>query len=243
MNDLNSKTQDLKARFEKGLIVSCQAPKESPLCTPDIIAALALCAEQNGAVGVRIDSPEHISAVKKVVTIPVLGIYKIVEEPSEVYITPTFAAAKLIAEAGADIIAIDATLRNRPSGENLAELVKKIQTELGLPVMADVATFEEGLNAQKIGCDFVGTTLSGYTSETAQNNRLPDFELVKNLASNLSIPIICEGRIRKPEGVAQAFELGAFTVVVGNAITGTDWLIREYVKATPNHLYSAIARD
>lgn len=243
MTNLNSKTQDLKTRFKNGLIVSCQAPKESPLCTPEIIAALALCAEQNGAVGVRIDSPEHISAVKKIVKIPVLGIYKIVEESSEVYITPTFDSAKKIADAGADIIALDATFRNRPNDEKLENIVERIHSELSLPVMADIATLEEGLNAEKIDCDFVGTTLSGYTAETAQNNQLPDFKLVENLAKNLSVPIVCEGRIRKPSDVERVFSLGAFTVVVGNAITGTDWLIREYVKATPSNFYSGIAKD
>lgn len=238
MNDLKSKTQKLKAGIKNGLIVSCQAPKESTLCTPEIIAAFALCAEQNGAVGVRIDSPEHILAVKKLVKLPILGIYKIVETVSEVYITPTFTAAKAIAEAGADVIALDATLRNRPNGEKLENLVYRIHSELGLPVMADVSTLKEGLNAQKIGCDFAGTTLSGYTSETLQDNLLPDFALVEQLAENLFIPVICEGRLRNPADVERAFSLGAFTVVVGNAITGTDWLIREYVKATPKHLYS-----
>jgi N-acylglucosamine-6-phosphate 2-epimerase len=239
MTNLNSKTQVLKTSFKNGLIVSCQAPKESPLCTPEIIAALALCAEQNGAVGVRIDSPEHVAAVKKLVKIPVLGIYKIVEDSSEVYITPTFDSAKRIADAGADIIALDATFRSRPNAEKLKTLVEKIHSELHLPVMADVATLEEGLNAEEIGCDFVGTTLSGYTRETAHKNQSPDFKLVGDLAKSLKIPVVCEGRIRKPADVEQAFKAGAFTVVVGNAITGMDWLVREYVKATPVHQHSA----
>lgn len=238
MEELKNKTQKITNEIKKGLIVSCQAPQESPLCQPEIIAAFALCAEQNGAVAVRIDSPEHISAVKEKVSVPVLGIYKIVEPHSDVYITPTFEAAQKIAEAGADIIAVDATLRARPNDEKLEILVERIRHELGLPVMADVSTFAEGVNAEKIGCDFVGTTLSGYTAETAHNNSAPDFELVEKLAGNLRVPIICEGRLRKPEDVAKAFECGAFTVVVGNAITGTDWLIREYVKATPNNLFS-----
>jgi N-acylglucosamine-6-phosphate 2-epimerase len=231
MNSLEHKIQNLKSKIQNGLIVSCQAPANSPLAKPEIIAALALTAEQNGAVGVRIDSPEHIKEVKNVVNVPIIGIYKIVTETSEVYITPTFDSAKQVAEVGADIIAIDATFRSRPNDENLAEIVKKIHNELNLPVMADVANFEEGVNAEKIDCDFIGTTLSGYTNETKYIIE-PDFELVRKLAS-LSTPIICEGRLRKPENVAQAFECGAFAVVVGNAITGTDWLVREFAEATP----------
>src|SRR4028118_737501 len=122
-----------------GLIVSCQAPANSPLAKPEIIAAFAETAEQNGAVGVRIDSPPHIRAVKKSVGVPVLGIYKVVSEESEVYITPTFEAAKAVAKAGADVIAIDATLRQRPNGENLREIVWRIKEELNVPVMADVS--------------------------------------------------------------------------------------------------------
>jgi N-acylglucosamine-6-phosphate 2-epimerase len=235
MSELKSQIENLKSQIENGLIVSCQAAANSPLAKPEIIAAFAETAVQNGAVGVRIDSPENISAVKKVVNVPIIGIYKIITTESDVYITPTFESAKLIAEAGADIIAIDATFRSRPNSEQLAEIVEKIHSEFGLPVMADVATIEEGFNAELIGCDFVGTTLSGYTDETKHIIK-PDFELVKQLAS-LSIPTICEGRLRKPEDVKTAFECGAFAVVVGNAITGTDWLVREFAEATAKQLH------
>jgi N-acylglucosamine-6-phosphate 2-epimerase len=228
MSELKSQIVNLKSQIKHGLIVSCQAPANSPLAKPEIIAAFALTAVQNGAIGVRIDSPEHIQAVKKIINVPIIGIYKIISAESEVYITPTFDSAKQIAEAGADIIAIDATFRSRPNNENLSEIVSKIHKELGLPVMADVATIEEGINAELIGCNFVGTTLSGYTSETKHITE-PDFELVKNLSS-LSIPTICEGRLRKPEDVKTAFECGAFTVVVGNAITGIDNLTRQFAE-------------
>ncbi len=220
-------------KWRGGLIVSCQAAADSPLCKPEIIAALAQTAERNGAVGVRIDSPAHVAAVKQIVKVPVLGIYKMVSGASEVYITPTFEAAKEIARAGADVIAIDATERPRPNGEKFVELVARIKNELGLPVMADVSTFEEGLNAVgAAGVDFVGTTLSGYTNGT-KHITTPDFELIKKLAARLDVPIICEGRIRSAEDVRRAFDCGAFAVVVGGAITGVDGLVRQFVAATP----------
>ena len=218
-----------------GLIVSCQAPANSPLAKPEIIAAFAETAERNGAVGVRIDSPEHIRAVKKTVKLPVLGIYKVVYDSSDVYITPTFDAAKAIAAAGADVIAIDATLRRRPDGENLTKIVRRIKEELNVPVMADVSTVEEGLNAfEAAGVDFVSTTLSGYTDETRHLIE-PDFKLVENLERKLNIPVVCEGRLRCADDVQTAFDCGAFAVVVGGAITGIDQLVRQFVSATPLH--------
>jgi N-acylglucosamine-6-phosphate 2-epimerase len=233
MSKLLTRVETLKWKIGGGLIVSCQAPANSPLARPEIIAAFAETAEQNGAVAVRIDSPAHVAAVKSRVKIPVLGIYKIVTDESDVYITPTFEAARKIADAGADLIALDATPRPRVKGEILAEIVEKIRAELGLPVMADVATVCEGENAEKINCDFVGTTLSGYTPETAHKIAAPDFELVETLAKNLSIPVICEGRLRSPAEVRRAFDCGAFAAVVGTAITGIDVLTRDFAAACP----------
>lgn len=222
--------------FEKwrgGLIVSCQAAPNSPLAKPEIIAAFAETAEQNGAVGVRIDSPENIRVVKERVKIPVLGIYKIVTNSSNVYITPTFDAAYQISKSGADILALDATFRLRPNDETLEEIVMKIRRELKNPVAGDVATFTEGLKAaEEIGFDAIITTLSGYTEETKHITK-PDFDLVENLAKRLSVPVICEGRIRTTEDVRRAFDCGAFAVVIGNAITGIDHLVQKFVSVIP----------
>ncbi len=215
-----------------GLIVSCQAPENSPLARPDIIAAFAETAELNGALGVRINSPQNISSAKKRLTIPVLGINKIITGTSEVYITPTFNSAKEIADADADIIAIDATFRSRPGNEKLEDIAARIRNELNKLMMADIATVEHGINAaEAIGFDAVITTLSGYTQERKHIIE-PDFELVEKLAKRLSIPVICEGRIATSEDVRRAFEAGAFAVVVGEAITGIDRLVARFVGAT-----------
>lgn len=233
MNDAKSEIQMVGAKIRGGLIVSCQAPANSPLARPEIIAALAECAVQNGAVGVRIDSPEHIRAVRSRVSVPILGIYKIVFETSEVYITPTFEAAEKVAAGGANVIALDATGRARPNGEIFSDIVSRIKTELHLPVMADVSTFAEGLDAaETAGVDFVGTTLSGYT-EATKHLVAPDFDLVENLAKKISVPVICEGRLRSPEDVRRAFDCGAFAVVVGGAITGIGQLTEQFAAAAP----------
>jgi len=225
--------KEIITAWQGGLVVSCQAAADSALARPDIIAALALTAARNGAVGVRIDGAENIVAVRGVgVNVPVIGIEKQLNEGSEVYITPTYDSAARVAGSGADVIALDATGRARPGGEKLFDIVGRIKRELRRPVMADVATYEEGLRAaEEAGADFVGTTLSGYTAETAGRDA-PDFPLVEQLAARLNVPVVCEGRLRSAGDVRRAFECGAFAVVIGGAITGVDWLVRHYVAAT-----------
>ncbi len=189
----------------------------------------------------RIDAPGNIHAVSERVNVPVLGIYKLIFDASDVYITPTFAAAKQIVEAGADIIALDATRRIRPGGEMLETIVARVRAELNQPVMADVATFEEGLYAaEMLGVDVISTTLSGYTAETKHLIN-PDFKLVERLAEKSTLPIVCEGRLRSTDDVRRAFDCGAFAVVVGGAITGIDLLVQKFVGATPRDSANAAA--
>ena len=218
-------------RLRGGLIVSCQAPKGSLLCHPEIIAALAFTAEQHGAVGVRINSPEHIAATKLRVSVPIIGIEKVVTTESDVYITPTFDVAKRVAASGADILAIDATFRPRPNGERLEGLIGQIRQELRMPVMADVSTLEEGLHAADCGVDIVATTLCGYTAESL-GAALPALDLLSQLTGKLKIPVICEGGVSSPVQLRQAFECGAFAVVVGTAITGIGQLVEQFAAAS-----------
>lgn len=211
-----------------GLIVSCQAPVDSPLYEPNIIAAIAQAAVNNGAVGVRIDTPAHISAVRDRLKVPIIGLWKQVIADSDVYITPQFHHASAVAKAGADIIAIDATIRNRPGGETVNDIITRIHQELGKLVMADVDTIEAADAAVKAGADIVGTTLFGYTGATKHLSP-PGWELLKQMVK-LDIPAICEGGISSPEMARQALDLGAYAVVVGTAITGIDYLVKAYIK-------------
>ncbi len=214
----------------QSLIVSCQAPVDSPLHDPMIIAAMSKAAINQGAVGVRVDTPDQIKAVRKWITQPIIGLWKQQIPGFEVYITPRFADAMAIAEAGADIIAIDATLRNRPNGETINTLIPQIQQELGKQVMADVDTLEVAIAAVKAGADFVGTTLYGYTKDT-ENYTPPGFELLEKMVKKLEVPVICEGGISSPQHAQKAIELGAYAVVVGTAITGIDIQVKNYQTA------------
>lgn len=219
--------------LSQGLIVSCQAPTDSPLHEPSAIAAIAQAAILNGAVGVRIDTPAHVKAVRERVKSPIIGLWKQQIPGYEVYITPQFEHAEAIAQAGADIIAIDATLRDRPGGETVETLITRIHDELGKPVMADVDTIESAIAAAAAGADIVGTTLYGYTAQT-KNLAPPGFDLLAQIVEQLSVPAICEGGIASPQQAKHALELGAYAVVVGTAITGIDYNVKMYRAAFPS---------
>ncbi|WP_409300259.1 N-acetylmannosamine-6-phosphate 2-epimerase [Peribacillus sp. SCS-155] len=205
-------------RLKHGVVVSCQARVDHPLNDPHILTRMALAAEMGGAAAIRADHPDNIRLIKERVKIPVIGIYKV---PTTIkgryFITPTFDHAKRIVEAGADIVAIEATSQFQPSNKMLEQLIRSIHSQLGVPVMADISTVEEGERAWGMGADFVATTLSGYTEES--NNRpKPDFPLIKSLVER-GIRSVCEGHIRTPEDTKRAFEQGAHFVVIGTAIT------------------------
>lgn len=218
-----------------GLIVSCQAPVDSPLHQPMVIAAIAQSAINQGAVGVRIDTPDHISAVRQQVKVPIIGLWKQKLPGFDVYITPQFHHAEAIAQAGADIIAIDATSRNRPESETVTSLITRIHQELGKLVMADVDTIEAADAAAGAGADIIGTTLYGYTARTNHLNP-PGFELLIQMVKNLKVPAVCEGGISSPQMARQALDLGAYAVVVGTAITGIDHQVKAYQQAIINEL-------
>ena len=227
--------------LSKVLIVSCQAPVDSPLHEPVVIAAIAQAAVNQGAVGVRIDTPAHISAVRQKVKAPIIGLWKQQLPGYEVYITPQFHHAAAIAQAGADIIAIDATQRNRPGDETVASLILQIHNELGKPVMADVDTIEAAIAAAEAGADVVATTLYGYTAQT-QHLSPPGFELLTQLIQQLNIPTICEGGISSPQLARHALDLGAYAVVVGTAITGIDHQVKVYQQALNSEFRKPEAR-
>lgn len=223
---MTQKIQTLK----NGLIVSCQAPTDSPLHNPLIIAAMAQAAVNQGAVAVRIDTPAHIEAFRQQnTTTLIIGLWKQQLPGSEVYITPQFEHAAQVAAAGAEIIAIDATQRHRPGGEKLETIISQIHSKLGKLVMADVDTIENAIAAQKAGADLIGTTLYGYTPQTKHLSP-PGFELLTELVK-LGVPAICEGGIASPQMAQQALQLGAQAVVVGTAITGIDLQVKAYQQA------------
>lgn len=214
--------EQLLAMIAENLIVSVQPdaihPNLDPLNDAWIIAAMAESVVMGGAAAVRVNSPWHISAVQRRVNVPVIGLYKYDIDGYDVRITPTLKHAAAVAEAGADVIALDATDRPRPDGITAAQFIERVKAETGRFVMADISTYEEGIAAAQAGADFVATTLSGYTPYSPQSDE-PDMELVKALKKTSETPIVAEGRISTPKAARKMLEAGAFAVTVGSAIT------------------------
>jgi len=219
-------------QLDQGLIVSVQAPLGSPMRDPEVIAAMAEAAMRNGAVGVRLESPEHIGAVRR--RCPqalIVGLWKCTFPDSSVYITPGWREMQAVWSAGADVIAIDATQRPRPDQQDLAELIQRCRTELRAPLMADIDSVANGVRAAELGCDWVGTTLFGYTEATADQTP-PALQLLPELRHELStsVRLICEGGIATPSAAKAALNAGADNVVVGTAITGVDLQVDAYCR-------------
>lgn len=219
---------DAKIAQAGGLIVSCQPVPGSPLDKPEIVAAMALAAEQAGAVALRIEGIENLRATHAWVSVPVIGIIKRDLTDSPVRITPYLQDVDALAQAGASIIAFDGTDRERPV--QVAELLARIHQH-HLLAMADCSSLQDGLDCQRLGADIIGTTLSGYIS--GQVPEEPDFALVKALSAE-GCRVIAEGRYNSPHLAAQAMQQGAWAVTVGSAITRLEhvcqWFRDEIVK-------------
>ncbi|MFJ9086726.1 N-acetylmannosamine-6-phosphate 2-epimerase [Streptomyces sp. NPDC102384] len=213
------------------LIVSCQAPPGDPMRETSTLVRLARSAAAGGAAAVRANEPEVVAAIRAAVDLPLIGLWK--DGDTGVYITPTVRHAVAIAEAGADVVAIDATDRPRPDGSTFAAAAEAVHAA-GALVMADVATFDEGVTAAAEGADLVSTTLSGYVPGTPKQPG-PDLELVAALATALDVPVVAEGRIRTPQEAAQALARGAHSVVVGTAITAPTALTGQFVAGLTQH--------
>ncbi|GHA89230.1 MULTISPECIES: N-acetylmannosamine-6-phosphate 2-epimerase [Streptomyces] len=217
--------QDLTATLRGRLIVSCQAPPGDPMRDTATLVRLARSAVAGGGAAIRANEPAVVAAISAAVDLPVIGLWK--DGDTGVYITPTVRHALAVAEAGAAVVAADATDRPRPDGSTFAELVSAVHTA-GALVMADVSTLAEGVTAAAQGADFVSTTLSGYVPGTPEQTG-PDLDLVTSLAAAIDVPVVAEGRINSPAEAAEALARGAHSVVVGTAITAPTALTARFV--------------
>jgi N-acetylmannosamine-6-phosphate 2-epimerase/N-acetylmannosamine kinase len=226
---MNMSCEDIVAdclkRFASSLVVSCQPVPDGPLDHPDQVVGFALAALASGGRGLRIEGLDNLKAVRAATDAPIIGLIKRDLDTSPVRITPFIDDVVALAEAGADIIAFDATDRVRPTA--VADLCAAVHAH-GKLAMADISNIAEARAAVELGVDVVGTTMSGYTGGPEQID--PDFQLL-SAAVRLGRPVIAEGRIRVPEQAAEAIRLGAHGVVVGSAITRPEHITQWFAEA------------
>lgn len=228
--------KEIIEKLKGKLIVSCQALPGEPLYIENdtMMPLMAVAAKRAGAAGIRTNGERDVKEIKKMVDLPVIGLIKKEYEGFSQYITVTMKEIDTLVKVGADIIALDCTMRERGDGKTVNGFIKEIKEKYpDIILMADISTFEEGVNAEKAGVDMVGTTLSGYTPYSEKTDG-PDFKLVEKLSKELVIPVIAEGKIHEPQQAKKMIELGAHAVVVGGAITRPLEIAQRFVKAVEN---------
>ena len=211
----------------RSIVVSCQAGADNPLHGSARMALMARAAVAGGAAAIRANGARDVAAIREAVAVPILGIDK-VGDPSGVFITPDADCAARIAAAGAEVIAMDGTLRPRPDGRPLRDHVAEIRSRLDVELMADVDSLEAGVAAREAGVDLVATTLSGYTRGQVPDG--PDVRLVEELTNALDCPVIAEGRYWTADDIRAGFAAGAYAIVVGTAITNPMAITRRLVE-------------
>lgn len=221
----------------RGLIVSCQALKDEPLYGGDTIPKMALAAELGGAVGIRANTIKDINAIYKKLDgrLPIIGLIKKNYSDSPVYITPTLKEVKALIRSKCSAIALDATDRVRHNGVTLAELVEYIRANSDKQIVADIASYEEALAAERLGVDYISTTLCGYTEYT-KDVKLPNIDLCRKLKENIKNTIlIAEGGIHAYGELDEILSLGIDRVIIGGAITRPKSITNNYVQVFRNN--------
>lgn len=225
-------TKDIRGKLKEKIIISSQAMPNEPLYEENCMLAMMKSVVNGGAEVLRVAGARDVRNAKTL-GVTVIGLTKPDKLPenwrSVVYITPSLKEVNELIEAGADIIAFDGTSRPRRGNCTLQDIISRIH-EAGKLAMADISTLEEGINCDNLGADIISTTLAGYTEQSGEAGSSPDFELLEKLVKTVNKPVILEGRIWEPKEIKKAFELGAYAVVIGSAVTRPQLIVKRFME-------------
>ncbi|CEI73097.1 MULTISPECIES: N-acetylmannosamine-6-phosphate 2-epimerase [Romboutsia] len=230
--------EEIFKSIKGSVVISCQALPNEPLYVEEksIMYLMARAAKMAGSPAIRTNSVRDVIAIKKETGLPVIGLIKIEYEGSEVYITPTMKEVDELVDAKSDVIALDCTFSKRLNDESINDFIKSIKEKYpDVILMADISTYEEGINAYKCGVDMVGTTMNGYTPQSIKEN-INNLELVKKLTKEIDIPVIAEGKIHYPYQAKEMLDAGAYAVVVGGAITRPLEIAQRFINAAKGEI-------
>lgn len=230
--------ENVVGSLRNGLIVSCQPrvdDPDDPMGGSEMMARLARAAVRGGAVAIRALAPDDVRAITAAVDVPVIGLTKTAHPRWGYMITPGPDRARLCAEAGASIVAFDATARewtegvplSRDGGIDLGGLIRFIRDDLGCVAMADCASEDDARRAADLGADLVATTYAGYVGQ----DRRKTGERPEIVAAMVRYgkPVIAEGGIWTPDDARSCLDAGAWAVCVGSAITRPQTITERFV--------------
>ena len=207
------------------LVVSCQPVTGSAMDQLPVIVAMAKAAVDGGAKALRIEGLINVAAVCKAVDVPIIAIVKTDHGAGQAIITATVKEAQALIAAGAKLVAVDAAQRQPYA--RLASIISCLK-EASVTIMADCATYEDGVRAMSLGANIIGTTLSGYTPDTQHLGPEPDYDLLSRyvaLCKGTDVLVMAEGRFNSPQQAQKAIQLGADCVTVGSAITRVEHIV------------------
>ena len=217
---MNNKNKRIVKILKGSLIASCQPIPGGPLDFSSFIVASAKASIKGGAKGLRIEGFKNLKAIKKNLNLPVIG-----SKNYPVIITPLLSDVEKLSDLGAEIIAFDSTLRERPY--SVGNIISKIHSCKRI-AMADCSTIKDAINAIENGADILSTTLSGYTNKKLPPKN-PDFKLLNQLIKKFKVPIIAEGRFNTPVSFKKAMKSGAHAVVVGTALNRIELITKSFL--------------
>lgn len=216
-------------KLRNGLIVSCQMEKHAPCFDENIIELMAKSALWGGACALRINGVDNIEKIRKLTDVPIIGLIKVFQEDTEVFMTPTMKEVDEVIKAGADIVAIDGTdrmINGQKANEIIVEIKKKYPE---IVMLADVRDEVDALKSLELGADMVAPTFYRFKKD-AKSSDLPDWEMFAKMCKLCKGKglVLMEGKVWTPDDAIRAFHYGAYAVVVGSAITRPHLIARRF---------------